>query len=107
MSEVVIAGSDPDDLGEALETRGATVRYAEGTADRSALETAGIGDADTFVVTEAGLATSVTVALDCNPDLRIVMYTRDTVPEFIKGQAGHIVDPALLDAETVAEELLR
>ncbi|MEF8778999.1 MAG: CTP synthetase [Natronomonas sp.] len=107
MSDVVIAGSDPDDLGAALENLGATVRYAEGTADRSALEEAAIEDADMFVVTDAGLATSVSVALDCNPGLRIVMYTRDTVPDFIKGQAGHIVDPTLLDPETVAEELLR
>ncbi len=106
MSDVVIAGSDPDGLGEALERAGATVRYAEGTADRSALEAARIDEAETLVVTDAGLATSVTVALDCNPELRVVMYTRDTVPEFIRGQAGHIVDPELLGVETVAEELL-
>ncbi len=107
MSKVVIAGNDPDGLGSALEERGATVTYAEGTADRPALEEAGILDADTLVVTDAGLATSVTVALDCNPELRVVMYTRDSVPEFVRGQAGHIVDPSLLNAETVAEELLR
>ena len=107
MSEVIIAGGDPDGIGEALETQGATVRYAEGTADRDALEAAGVLDADTLVVTDAGLATSVTVALDCNPELRIVIYTRESVPEFVKGQAGHIVDPALLDPDAVAEELLR
>ena len=107
MSEMVIAGGDPAGLGGALERQGATVRHAEGTADRPALEAAGIEDADTLVVTDAGLATSVTVALDCNPDLRIVFYTRDSVPEFIRGQAGHIVDPAVLDPDTVAEELLR
>jgi Trk K+ transport system NAD-binding subunit len=107
MSNVVIAGDDPDGIGRELEDRGATVRYAEGTANRSALEAAGITEADTLVLTDAGLATSVTVAVDCNPDLRVVIYARDSVPEFIKGQAGHIVDPALLDPDTVAEELLR
>ncbi len=107
MSEVIVAGSDPDGLGPALEAEGAVVRYAEGTANRAALEAAGVLEADTLVVTDAGLATSVTVALDCNPALRIVIYTRDSVPEFIKGQAGHIVDPALLTPDTVAEELLR
>jgi hypothetical protein len=107
MSEVVIAGDDPDGLGGALERHGATVRYAEGTASRRELEAADIEDAETFVVTDAGLATSVSVALDINPDLRIVFYTRDSVPEFVSGQAGHIVDPTLLDADTVAEELLR
>ena len=107
MSEVVIAGGDPDGLGEALERHGATVRRAEGTANRSALEAAGIADADALVVTDAGLATSVTVALDCNPDLRVVFYTRDSVPEFVRGQAGHIVDPAVLGPDAVAEEILR
>ena len=107
MSKVIVAGGDPDGLGAALEARGATVAYAEGTADRAALEAAGVLEADTLVVTDAGLSTSVTVALDRNPDLRVVIYTRDSVPEFVKGQAGHIVDPELLDAETVAEELLR
>jgi hypothetical protein len=107
MSNVVIAGDDPEGLGSALEDCGATVSYAEGTANRPALEEAGITDADTLVLTNAELATSVTVALDCNPELRIVIYTRESVPEFIKGQAGHIVDPALLDPDTVAEELLR
>ena len=107
MSNVVIAGADPDGLGAAFERHGATVTHAEGTADRAALEDAGIVDADVLAVTDAGLATSVTVALERNSDLRIVMYTRDSVPEFISGQVGHIVDPALLDADTVAEELLR
>jgi Trk K+ transport system NAD-binding subunit len=106
MSKVVIAGGDPDELGEALAERGAEVGYAEGTANRPSLEEAGIVDADTLVVTDAGLATSITVAMDLNPDLRVVVYTRDSVPEFVKGQAGHIVDPELLDADTVAEEII-
>lgn len=107
MSKVVLAGRDPDGLGPALEAAGATVTYAEGTANRDALEAARIRDADMLVVTDVGLATSVTVALDCNPELRVIIYTRDSVPEFIRGQAGHIVDPELLDADTVAEEILR
>ncbi|MFW5964844.1 MAG: DUF7126 family protein [Natronomonas sp.] len=106
MSKVVIAGGDPDELGAALAERGADVSYADGTANRPALEEAGIVDADTLVVTDAGLATSIAVAKDLNPDLRIVVYTRDSVPEFAKGQAGHIVDPELLDAATVAEEII-
>lgn len=107
MSRVIVAGSDSDGIGSALERQGATVRYAAGTANRAALEDAGVVDADTLVVTDAGLATSVTVALDRNPELRVVIYTHDSVPEFVKGQAGHIVDPELLDPDTVAEELLR
>ena len=106
MTGVVIAGSDPDGLGAALEERGADVSRADGTANRPALEEAGIVDADLLVVTDAGLATSVSIAKDLNPDLRVVIYTRDSVPEFVKGQAGHILDPELLSAEAVAEELV-
>lgn len=102
----VIAGPDDDGLGDALETAGATVHRAEGTAARPDLEDAGIAEADLFVLTDARLATAIPVAKDLNPDVRVVVYARDTVPEFARGQAGHIVDPRLLDAETVAEELV-
>lgn len=105
MSKVVIAGNDVDELGAALEELGAEVSYAEGTANRPALEEAGIVDADAFVVTDAGLATSVPIAADLNPEVRIVFYTRDSVPEFVKGMAGHIVDPELLGVDAVAEEI--
>lgn len=105
MSSVVIAGADPDGLGEALEARGASVSYARGTADRPSLEDAGIVAADTLVLTDVGLATAIPVAKDLNPDLRVLVYTRDSVPEFAKAQAGHILDPDLLDVETVAEEM--
>ncbi|WP_254840469.1 DUF7126 family protein [Natronomonas marina] len=106
MSRVVVAGDDPDGLGEALADRGADVRFAAGTANRPALEEAGIVEADVLVVTDAGLATSVPIAVDLNPDLRVVVYSRDSVPEFVKGQAGHIVDPELLGPEAVAEEIV-
>ncbi|MFC7226573.1 CTP synthetase [Salinirubellus salinus] len=106
MTMAVVAGPDEDGLGDALEVGGATVNRAGGTAARPQLEEAGIVDADLFVLTDARLATSIPVAKDLNPDVRVVVYARDTVPEFARGQAGHIVDPRLLDAETVAEELL-
>jgi Trk K+ transport system NAD-binding subunit len=106
MTGIVVAGADPDGLGAALEERGAEVARAEGTANRPALEEAGIVDADTLVLTDAGLATSVSIAKDLNPDVRVVVYTRDSIPEFVKGQAGHILDPDLLSAEAVADELV-
>jgi Trk K+ transport system NAD-binding subunit len=104
--KVVVVGTDPDRLGAALEARGAEVSYAEGTGARPALEDAGVVEADLLVLTEAELATSIPVAKDLNPDLRVVAYARDSLPEFVKGQAGHIVDPRLLSAEAVAEELV-
>jgi len=37
--------------------------------------------------------------------VRAVVYSRESLPEFAKGQADLAVDPALLAAEVVAEEL--
>lgn len=105
MVRVLIAGDDPDELGSALESHGATVAYVAGTANRPALEEAGVLDAAVLVITDVGLATSIVVANDLNPNLRIVVYSRDSLPEFAKGLAGHILDPELLDVETVASEL--
>jgi voltage-gated potassium channel Kch len=103
MSRVVVAGPDADGLGEALEARGAEVVHAEGTATRDDLEAAGIADADVFVLTDAGLATAIPLAQEANPDLRVVAYAHDSLPDFV----GDVVamDPELLGPEAVAEEL--
>lgn len=105
MSNAVIAGDDADGLGDALEAEGVDVTRAAGTASREALETAGIGTADLFVLTDAGLATSILVARELNPDLRVVAYTGDSLPEFTGSQEVVAMDPALLGPEAVAEEL--
>ena len=102
----VVAGPDPEELGDALEARGVSVARIDGAANRPALEEAGIDAADLFVLTDVGHATSIPVALDLAADLRVVVYARESLPEFAKGQADLLVDPALLDAETVAEELV-
>jgi hypothetical protein len=105
MTRAVIAGADAEGLGDALAAEGVDVDRAGGTADREALEAAGIGDADLLVVTDVGLATSIPVAKDLNPDVRVVVYAHGSLPEFARGQAGHIVDPDLLTPEFVAEEV--
>jgi hypothetical protein len=105
VTRAVIAGSDPDGIGNALADAGVEVTRAEGTAARPALEDAGILEADVLVLTDVGLATSIPVALDLNGDLRVVVYSRDSVPEFALAQADLILDPDLMDAGTVAEEL--
>ncbi|MES3518411.1 MAG: CTP synthetase [Natronomonas sp.] len=105
MSEVLVAGADGEGVAEALRSRGVSVTEIDGTETKAELEAVGVASADALVVTEAHLATVVAVAVDINPDLRIVFYTRDSVPEFIKGQAGHILDPKLFDPDAVAEEL--
>lgn len=102
---VVFAGPDDEGLGGELESHGATVTHIDGIANRPALEDAGIHDADVFLLTDVGQATSVVVARDLNPDLRVVVYSGDSLPEFLGGQEVLAMDPQLLDAATVAEEI--
>ncbi|WP_254545947.1 DUF7126 family protein [Halomarina pelagica] len=103
--QAIIVGSDPEDLAAALEAHDVTVTNAAGTADRSSLLDAGVEDADLLAVTDVGLATSIPVARELNPDVRVVVYARDSVPEFVRASTALIVDPALIDPDTVAEEL--
>jgi len=67
MTRAVIAGSDAASLGPALTTEGVDVTTAAGTANRDALEAAGIDEADVLVVTETTLATALPVAKELNP----------------------------------------
>jgi hypothetical protein len=105
MNKAVFAGPDPDGLGDALEAQGQEVVRIDGIADGAALEDAGIREAELYVLTDVGQATSIPVAADLAGGLRVVVYARESLPEFAKGQADLLLDPALLDAETVAEEL--
>ncbi|WP_436924834.1 DUF7126 family protein [Halosimplex amylolyticum] len=103
--KAVFAGSDTEGLADELRDRGATVAVVDGVVNRPALEEAGVVDADVYVLTDVGQATSIVVARDLNPDVRVVTYTNDSLPEFVSGQQVLGMDPALFDAETVAEEL--
>ena len=105
MTRAVIAGSDAARLGPALMTEGVDVTTAAGTANRDALEAAGIDEADVLVVTETTLATAIPVAKELNPDVRVVVYADGSLPDFARRQAGHILDPKLLDPDFVAEEV--
>jgi hypothetical protein len=78
----------------------------DGLATGESLDDAGLGDAALLVITDATEATAVPVAKDRNPDVRIVFYTPDAVPEFVKGQLDLAVDPDLLSPDVVAEELV-
>jgi len=101
----IVAGPDPDGLGEALETEGLTVRRIAGQVSRAALGDAGVTDVQLLVLTDVAEATGVALAKDENPDIRAVFYTRESLPEFAKGQTDLAVDPELLDVSVVAEEL--
>ncbi|WP_423744063.1 CTP synthetase (plasmid) [Haladaptatus sp. SPP-AMP-3] len=101
----VIAGPDDGELGRALEAEGVELTGVNGVASRPALEDAAITEADLFVLTDVGQATAIAVAKDVNPDVRVVVYDEQSIPEFARSQADLIVDPNLLDANAVAEEL--
>jgi len=101
----ILLGPDRDGLGDALEAEGVELTRIEDAANRPALEEAGITDADTLVLTETAGATAIPVAKDLNDDLHVVVYTDDDLPDFARAQTDLIVDPQLLSAEAVAEEL--
>ncbi|WP_339104673.1 CTP synthetase [Haloterrigena salinisoli] len=103
--DVIVAGPDEDDITAALEEEGATVARLNGVISRPALEEAGIVDADLYVLTDIGQATTIPIVCDLSEDVRTVVYARDTVPEFVKGQLDLAVDPQLMDAAIVADEL--
>lgn len=101
----IVAGPDEDGIGDALTERGVDVTRVGGVVDRPALEEAGIVDAALYVLTDVSQATSIPVACDLTEDLRTVVYTRETIPEFVRGQLDLALDPRLLEPSVVAAEL--
>ena len=102
--KVTLVGSDPDDIADALEAQGHDVSVAD-VGNRPGLEEAGVHDADVYLLTEMDQATSIVVAKDLNPDLRVVVYAEGSLPDFASRQTDLVVDPNLLGPEAVAEEL--
>ena len=102
----VVAGPDEHGLGEELAALGVEVRRIDGLVTADALAEAGIDRAAYFVLTDVEEATGIAVARERNPDVRIVTYAGRSLPEFVATVADLAVDPGLLDAATVAEELV-
>nr|WP_305882782.1 CTP synthetase [Haloplanus ruber] len=88
-----------------MESEGIDVAHVEGVLTADVLDDAGLADADLFVLTDLDEATAITVAKDRNPDVRVVVYSHDSLPEFARGQADLAMDPTLFGVEMVAEEL--
>ena len=103
--DVIVAGPDEDDLTAALEAEGATVTRLNGVISRPALEEAGIVDADLYVLTDVGQATTIPIVCDLAEGVRTVVYARDTIPEFVTAQLDLAIDPQLMDTGLVADEL--
>ncbi|SEA36332.1 hypothetical protein SAMN04488065_2835 [Haloplanus vescus] len=105
MTRAILAGPDDAGLGAALEGEGIDVARVEGVLTASVLAEAGLDDADLFVLTDLDEATAIAVAKDHNPDVRVVVYSHDSLPEFARGQADLAMDPDLFGVDMVAEEL--
>lgn len=106
MTTAVFAGDDADGLAEALADEGVDVRFVDGVAARPALEEAGLLEADLFVLTDVGQATAIPIARDLTEDLQVVVYSGESLPDFVAASEVLQVDPALLSPDAVAEELL-
>ncbi|MFC6786290.1 DUF7126 family protein [Halobaculum halobium] len=102
----VVAGPDVEDLAGELETHDVTVSHIDGAVTGGTLEDAGIDDAALFVLTDTAEATGIAVAKERNPEVRAVVYAAESLPEFARGQVDLAVDPELLSAEVVADELV-
>lgn len=104
MSKALLVGPE-NGIGDALEAEGMVVVRIDGTGTRPDLEDAGIADGDLLVVTDVGLTTTIPIAKEL-ADVKVLVYSSDSVPEFVRGKQALIIDPALIDAATVAEELV-
>jgi hypothetical protein len=104
-SPPVVVAPGEGDLVAALRAADVDVRVIEAAPTGKTLSAVGIEDAGTFVLTDVSEATAIAVVRDANPDIRIVVYDTDTIPPFARPQADLIVDPSLVDAATLADEL--
>lgn len=105
--KAIVAGTDEYGIGEQLEREGAEVVRLENPVFGAQLADAGIETTDLYVITEGDEAISVPLAKEQNPDVRAVFYGNGSLPESVSAVVDLAVDPALLDATAVAEELTR
>lgn len=106
MSEVVIIGSDEYDLTGRFADAGVRAIRLDGQPIGADLEEAGIDDAGAIVLTEAGLATVISVAKERNPALSVVLYAAGRLPPFASRQADLAVDPQLVDPDDVVDAVV-
>lgn len=102
----IVAGPDTENLAGELEAHDVAVSHIDGAVTGGTLDDAGIEEAALFVLTDTSEATGIAVAKERNPDVRAVVYAPESLPEFAKGQTDLAVDPALLSADVVADELV-
>ena len=104
--KAIVAGADPEGIGEELEALGVDIERVDSPVFADAVSDAGIEDADLFVLTDLDEGISITLAKEANEDVRAVGYGDGSLPESVGSIVDLVVDPTLLDAATVAEELV-
>jgi len=104
--KAIVAGTDRLGVGEELEALGVTITRVESPVFAEALEAAGIEDAALFVLTDPEEGISIPLAKEINPDVRTVCYGEGSLPESVGSVVDLVVDPELLPADAVAEELV-
>lgn len=102
---IVVSGPDPHDLSGELSTHLQDVRFIDDVLSRDSLSSIGIAEADTFVLTDLEQATAIPIAHDINRDVRLVIFARGRVPDFVRAQLDIAIDPRAVTVEVVAEEL--
>lgn len=106
MERVLLAGPDENGLEAAFDALDVETTRIAGPVTRETLHEAGVADATVLVLTDMRDASAIPVAKDENPDLRVVTYCPDSLPEFARGQTDLAVDPALIGSSMFAEELV-
>ncbi|MFP8955107.1 CTP synthetase [Natrialbaceae archaeon A-CW3] len=104
----IVAGPDEEGIADALEAAGLTVTRLDldGHVTRPMLEEAGILEARLYVLTDVSESTTIPIVRDLTDDIRTVVYDRNTIPEFVRGQLDLAVDPRLIDPDMLASELV-
>ncbi|MFB6126160.1 MAG: CTP synthetase [Halolamina sp.] len=103
--DAVLHGPDDHDLAGALEAADIDVARLVGPTDADALREAGVEAASYLVLTDVDEAAAIPVAKELSSGVTAVVYDGERLPEYVAGVADIAVDPALLDATAVAEEL--
>lgn len=103
MTLALILGPDRG-LEAALAAEDIEVVRVESPSTEAALEEAGVADAGLLFVTDPDEASSISVATAKNPELRVVWYAPDSVPEFVTRQLDLGVDPDLVAPSVLVEE---
>jgi hypothetical protein len=103
-SPPVVVTPPNQELTEALDAAGVEYTVVTNPTGEE-LEAADVAAAGTVVLTDVDQATAIPIVNDLNPDVRVVVFATGTIPPFARPQADLIVDPSLVDATTLAEEL--